>query len=139
MNEAPWALAIADVARDRPLNIIAACAEEVMVLWTDLDDAIRNTIRTCRSDENAWSVGALGIAVRIVHLSRFTGATPWTQVPMNRVLDGTWHGLLAAAGIPHTGPTAEERAELERMHEECRGGYRPAGYQPRQDGFKDHM
>lgn len=123
MTEPPWKVAVADARNDRPLNLVVAAFEEVTVLWGELDDAIRHTIRTVRTPAGAWSIQALGIAVRIIHLSRFTGAVPWTQVPMNLVLDGTWSGLYEAAGVPHTGPTPEEMTELAELDKTHRGRF----------------
>lgn len=101
----PWARAAADAAgEETPADATAALRDELQALWSDLDTAIDATIRTSRTRPGAWSMHADGIAVRIIVLSRIAGATPWDQVPTTRLLDGTYQGLLTAAGIEHAAP-----------------------------------
>lgn len=84
------------------------------MLWGDLDIAIDQTIRGRFTPPGAWSVHALGLAARIIVLSRLVGATPWEQISPQRLLDGTYHRMLTAAGIQHAEPS---EAGLQRMRE----------------------
>lgn len=124
---APWDYAIADAAEDPPGTLDEAVAQEIMMLWTDLDTAIRDTISGPHSTPGCWSIGAINTATRIIALSRFAGACPWVEVPINLTLDGTWCGLHTAAGIPHTDPTGPELDDLREMEKQLGHSPGPSG------------
>jgi hypothetical protein len=88
-----WADAVREAGEDPPADLGAAVREELACLWTDLDQAVHYALR------GGWSMGCDWVTARIVRLPRIAGATPWEQVPIPLVLDGTWQGILAASGI----------------------------------------
>ncbi len=71
-------------------------ADEVVALWTDLEEAMR---RAWPAD--GWSIGALGVAERIVSLSRLVGPTPWEAVPIRLLQSGVYEKVYGDAGIEH--------------------------------------
>jgi hypothetical protein len=70
-------------------------------LWSDLDQAVR------RAADRAWSVECDGLVVRIVILSRLTGATPWPWIPATLLDSGVYQGVLESAGIAFAPPGLE--------------------------------
>lgn len=123
----PWARAVADAAgEETPAGAVAALRDELQALWRDLDTAIDATIRGRFTPPGAWSVHSDSIAVRIVVLSRLAGATPWEQVGPARLLDGTYQGLLTAAGIEHAEPGEDVLRRMRERREEWRAAARGA-------------
>lgn len=55
-----------------------------------------------------WSMACDWAVERIVTLSRLAGATPWDEVSVTLLLDGTYQGVLSAAGIPFEPPDMTE-------------------------------
>ena len=109
----PWALAVSGAAGEPvPASAEEALRAELPRLWSDLDTAISQTVRTCRTPPGAWSVHALGLASRIILASRVVGATPWEQIGCSRLLDGTYQGLLTAAGIEHAEPGEDDLRQI---------------------------
>lgn len=113
MTVKPWDHAMAD-ANEEPVPGSAeeALRQELVYLWSDLDIAIRQTIRGPFTPPEAWSMHSLAVATRIIILSRLVGATPWEQVGYDRLLDGTYQRLLIAAGIEHTTPSLEDLRKM---------------------------
>lgn len=123
----PWTLAVADAAEEEiPASPEDVIRDELRALWHDLDTAIDATIKTRFSAPGAWSVHAISIGVRIIILSQIAGATPWEQVPTSRLLDGTYQGMLTAAGIEHAEPGEDDlrqmREWIEGQREAARRG-----------------
>lgn len=104
MTGRPWQRAVIDAADDRPASAEAAVRDELSALWHDLDVAIGQTIRGRFTPPGAWSMHSIGIAERIIYMSRLVGATPWECVPYTRLLDGTYQGMMADSGIEHGEP-----------------------------------
>jgi hypothetical protein len=112
-----WNAAVAIAGEEPPADLLAAVAEELVALWSDLGEALR------RAAGRRWSVECDGLVVRIVMLSRLAGATPWPHVPTSLLADGIYQGILRSAGIMFAPPgTAGEGG----------GPSRPARPQPRQ-------
>ena len=87
MRRLPWP------GRNRRADLSAAVAEELMALWSDLSQALG------RAGGRRWSVECDGLVVRIVMLSRLTGATPWPHVPASLLAEGIYQGILRSAGV----------------------------------------
>lgn len=103
-----WADAVRRAGEDAPADLGAAVREELAALWSGLDRAVHDALR------GDWSIECDWVTTRIVRLSRLAGATPWEQVPIPLVLDGTWQGILTAAGIAFEQPGPDGmRAMLE--------------------------
>jgi hypothetical protein len=97
-----WATAVSAAGEQPPADLSEAVAEELIALWSDLDQAVR------RAAARAWSVECDGLVVRIVMLSRLTKATPRPWIPASLLDSGVYQGILESAGIAFTppGPTA---------------------------------
>jgi hypothetical protein len=93
-----WAAAVAVAAENPPADLRAAVAEELVALWSDLGQALRQAGRS-------WSVECDGLVVRIVMLSRLGGgATSWEWIPESLLASGIYHGILRSADIPFIQP-----------------------------------
>jgi hypothetical protein len=97
-----WATAVAAAGEHPPADLSAAVAEELIALWSDLDQAVR------RAADRAWSVECDGLVVRIVMLSRLTEATPCPWIPASLLAGGVYQGILESAGIAFTPPGPEQ-------------------------------
>jgi hypothetical protein len=94
-----WDAAAAVAGDGPPADLPAAVAEELIALWSDLNEALRRA-------RQRWSVECDGLVVRIVMLSRLTTATPWQQVPAALLADGIYQGILRSAGVPFLPPAS---------------------------------
>jgi hypothetical protein len=94
-----WDAAVAVAGEEPPADLAAAVAEELVALWSDLDDALRRA-------RWRWSVQCDGLVVRIVMLSRLTSATPWPHVPASLLADGIYQDILRSAGVTFAAPGA---------------------------------
>ena len=105
-----WDAAIAAAGEQPPADLRAAAAEELIALWSDLDEAVR------RAGRRSWSVECDGLVARIVMLSRLTEATPWQWVPVPLLDSGVYQGILQSAGLAFTPPCPDEihRVDLDR-------------------------
>ena len=88
-----WDAAVTAAGEEPPTHLLAAVAEELIALWSDLGEAVR------RAAGRSWSVECDGLVVRIVMLSRLAGATPWPHVPASLLADGIYQGILRSAGV----------------------------------------
>jgi len=79
-----------------PADLRVAVAEELVALWSDLGEALRpaGRSRSIECDE---------LVVRIVMLSRPSGATSWEWIPES-LLAGADQGILESADITFTQP-----------------------------------
>ena len=104
----PWDAAVAVAGDGPPADLSAAAAEELIALWSDLSQALRRAAR------QRWSVECDGLVVRIVMLSRLTGATPWQHVPALRTVCPRIAGCSGRgrrpAVTPARHPAADQRA-----------------------------
>ena len=101
----PWDAAVAVAGDGPPADLSAAAAEELIALWSDLSQALRRAAR------QRWSVECDGLVVRIVMLSRLTGATPWQHVPASLLADGLYQSILRSADIPFAAPARHPAAD----------------------------
>ena len=92
-----WDAAVAGAGDGPPTDLSAAVAEELIALWSDLNEALRRA-------RQRWSVECDGLVARIVMLSRLTTATPWQQVPASLLADGIYQGILRSAGVAFVPP-----------------------------------
>lgn len=88
-----WAAAVAVAGEEPPADLPAVVAEELIALWSDLNQALG------RAGVRRWSVECDGLVVRIVMLSRLTSATPWQHVPVSLLTEGIYQGILRSAGV----------------------------------------
>jgi hypothetical protein len=102
MTDQPWTEAVRQAGADPPPDLASAVREELKDLWSDLDQARHYALR------GGWSMACDWIVTRIVRLSRLAGATPWQEVPIPLMLDGTYVGVLATAGIAFERPGPED-------------------------------
>jgi hypothetical protein len=93
-----WDAAVAVAGEEPPTHLVAAVAEELIALWSDLGEALR------RAASRGRSVECDGLVVRIVMLSRLAGATPWPHVPASLLADGIYQGILRSAGVMFAPP-----------------------------------
>lgn len=70
-----------------------ALQEELRILWNELNVQMSSAINC------TWSMGALNVYDRIVRLTLLVGPIHWGDVPMTRVLDGTYAEVHAAIGV----------------------------------------
>jgi hypothetical protein len=102
-----WDAAVAVAADGPPADLPAAVAEELIALWSDLDETLRRA-------RQRWSVECDGLAVRIVMLSRLTTATPWQQVPASLLADGIYQGILRSAQVTFAPPAGAGTGQVSR-------------------------
>jgi hypothetical protein len=93
-----WDAAVTAAGEQPPEDLLAAVAEELIALWSDLGEAIRRAAVPC------WSTECDGLVVRIVMLTRLTTATPWQWIPAPLLADGIYQGVLKSAGIAFPPP-----------------------------------
>jgi hypothetical protein len=93
-----WDAAVAVAGEEPPADLLAAAAEELIALWSDLGEALH------RAAGRRWSVECDGLVVRIVMLSRLAGATPWPHIPASLLADGIYQGILRSAGVMFAAP-----------------------------------
>lgn len=67
--------------------------DEQMLLWDDLDKAIRY------SANGVWSIGSTAVAGRIVDAARLVGPTPWEHIQWPLLAGGVYTKLLTLAGV----------------------------------------
>jgi hypothetical protein len=103
---APWEDTVRANMEAPLLNLIEVVQEELAALWCDLS-AARN-----RAYRNRWSMECDWLAGRIVTLTRIAGATPWGQIGLDLLLDGTYTGILEAAGAEFDRPDLDEVRRL---------------------------
>jgi hypothetical protein len=89
----PWLRAVSAAAEAPPADLLAAVAEELVALWSDLASAIH------RAPGGCWSVECDALVVRIVMLSRLAGPTSWEWIPGELLTTGIYQGVLDAAGL----------------------------------------
>ena len=96
-----WDAAVAVAGEEPPADLLAAAAEELIALWSDLAEALRRAAR------RGWSAECDGLVVRIVMLSRLAKATPWQHVPASLLADGIYQGILRSAGVMFAPPGSD--------------------------------
>lgn len=90
-------------------RILDAVADELQMLWGDLSDARRYAAN------GAWSIRCDSLVYRIMRLTLSTGRpTPWDEVQVDLLLDGTYEAIHSAIGTP-TPLSAEDRARAEEV------------------------
>ncbi|HUB42893.1 MAG TPA: hypothetical protein VMA72_28900 [Streptosporangiaceae bacterium] len=89
----PWLRAVRGADEAPPADLLAAVAEELVALWSDLASAI------CRAGRGGWSVECHAVVVRIVMLSRLAGPTSWEWIPEELLANGVYQGVVDAAGL----------------------------------------
>lgn len=104
-----WDDAVAEALQDAPADLTEAARYELRCLWGDLDQARRYAIN------GVWSMQCDGLVARIVTLSRLAGPTNWGDIQVNLLQDGTYQGILQAAGISFDPP---DMAEVARVAEQ---------------------
>ena len=78
-------------------------------LWDQLIEARRSSM------SGVWSIRCGGLVHRLVWLTKHTGKpTPWGDVPMDLLVDGTYEAIHEAIGMP-TPLSDEQRAEVRRL------------------------
>lgn len=77
-------------------------AHEQMLLWTDLDHAVRH------ANNGRWSMACDSLAIRIATAARLVGATPWGECPWDLVAGGVYELLCDIAGLEPVLPSDEE-------------------------------
>ena len=92
-----WAAAVAVAAEDRPADLRVAVAEELVASWSDLGEALRRASRS-------WLIECDGLVVRIVMLSRLSGATSWEWIPESLLASRVYQGILESADITFAQP-----------------------------------
>ena len=102
-----WDAAVAVAGDGPPADLPAAVAEELIALWSDLDEALRRA-------GQRWSVECDGLVVRIVMLSRLTTATPWQQVPASLLANDIYQGILRSAQVTFVPPADAGTGQVSR-------------------------
>ena len=88
-----WLRAVSAAGEVPPADLLAAAAEELVALWSDLASAIRRARPAC------WSLECDALVVRIVMLSRLAGPTSWEWIPQELLTNGVYHGVADAADL----------------------------------------
>ncbi|WP_157253183.1 hypothetical protein [Nonomuraea typhae] len=84
-----------------------AAADELMRLWDDLADQIRQARDGC------WSIGCEAKSHRIAVLTRALGrATPWQQIPIELLDTGIYQRFHDLMGIAYEHPDMTVVAEM---------------------------
>jgi hypothetical protein len=120
-----WAAAVAAAAEDPPADLSVAVAEELVALWSDLGEALRRAGRS-------WSIECDGLVVRIVMLSRLSGATSWEWIPESLLATGVYQGILESADITFTRPDSGRGCARDHCDPP-----RLAGIAPGADAFRE--
>ena len=115
-----WDAAVAVAGEEPPADLLAAAAEELIALWSDLGAALR------RAAGRGWSVECDGLVVRIVMLSRLAGATPWPHVPAWLLADGIYQGILRSAGVTFAPPGTDRAGGASQLARPGFPGFPPA-------------
>jgi len=89
----PWLRAVGAADEAPPADLLAAVAEELVALWSDLASEI------CRAGSGCWSVQCDALVVRIVMLSRLAGPTSWEWIPGELLTTGVYQDVLDAAAL----------------------------------------
>jgi hypothetical protein len=98
----PWEKAATVGPEAMPEDLLEACQDETRDPWSDLSSA-----RSAAIDRNTrWSMHCDWLTTRIVILSGLAGVTDWDQIPADLILDGTYAGIMAAAGLD-SGPAPD--------------------------------
>jgi hypothetical protein len=104
--------AIADALEQGPDDTDDPIADELAMLWDDLDRAQHYALN------GRWSMDCDSKVYRIIRLTKHTGKpTPWDQVQVSLLLNGWYEAINAGAGFP-TPLTDEQRAEAQRCDNE---------------------
>lgn len=103
-----WASAVREAMEDALGDLGEAAKQELASLWHDLWWARDSALN------GVWSMGCDSVVYRIVRLSRLVGSTPWEQIQVSLLLDGTYEGILSAAGVPFAAPDMERVREVQR-------------------------
>lgn len=90
---APWEAAVQLAAGKQPPGLLAAVQDDLICLWSDLDEAMRRALH------GGWSMECDWLTERIVTFTQLAGVTPWEEVPTSLVLDGTYQGIMMSAGF----------------------------------------
>lgn len=88
-----WLWAVSAASEVPPADLLAAVAEELVALWSDLASAMR------RARPGCWSLESDALVVRIVMLSRLAGPTSWEWIPQELLTNGVYHGVADAADL----------------------------------------
>ena len=107
-----WARAVRIGLEDQPTDLKDATQKELIYLWSDLEEAIR------QAANGRWSMRCDWLTERIVALSRIVGVTPWGQAPLTLLTSGTYQGVLSAAGFTYPEP---DMAKVQEMLASVRG------------------
>lgn len=91
-----------------------ALQEELRYLWNELNEQMLKAINC------TWSIGALNAYDRIVWLTLLVGPINWRDVPMNRLVDGTYAEVHKAMGVEVEEVPPEEMEKM-RVRELRRG------------------
>lgn len=86
-------------------QLVDACREELMMLWSDLE----NTIRDARS--GTWSARCDGLRNRIKTLSDLVGPTPWQNISTPFLISEAYARVCDQIGHP-VQATEQELAEI---------------------------
>ena len=87
-----------------------AVTEELVALWDDLDDAVRDAYN------GVWSIRCDTLVARISMLTLELGKpTEWSRVPVRLLLNGVYETLHEAIGMP-TPLSAEDRAYANKIY-----------------------
>lgn len=81
------------VDEDRPATVEEAARTEQVMLWADLEGAMRDAAGGC------WSIGCEQVAYRIQSLALLVGATPWEEVSVRLLRGGVYERVLREVGI----------------------------------------
>lgn len=111
---------MSDIETERERHLEAAIREELVCLWSDLDQARRSAaVPLDPSDERrGWSICMLNVADRIGDLTRLVGPSNWEEVSVDLLLEGWWDVVHERAGIPAPWfDRARARAVRERRYD----------------------
>lgn len=75
-------------------NLDDAARWELALLWNDLHDA------RGYAANGEWSIKCDGLLSRIQVFTRLVGPTPWEEIPIPLLEDGTYQRIHAEMGVP---------------------------------------
>jgi hypothetical protein len=103
---------------ERFATLEEAAADELMRLWEDLYEAVR------QARNGYWSIGCENIAHRIAVLTRALGkATPWQQIQVDLLESGIYQKMHDLMGIPYEQPDMERIARMRRSKRVAPSGH----------------
>lgn len=94
----PWDAAVAEAAAEPLAAIEVVLRDELINLWTDLNQAYGE------AQDTIWSAGCDWLVRRIIRLTRLVGPAAWQEIRGPLLLNGIYEGIMTSAGVEFERP-----------------------------------